>query len=170
VKFCFELDEKNKQVAHATSKEWFNKDMTRAVLDEFYFSNMMKPKEEQKYSPTLSTRIQHNGTTFKTQFFNQNREPIEFDSIQAGSSVIPLIETRGIWLAGKSFGMSLKLVQLMVFSRDEFVGCCIDSGLPEVRAPPRSIAEGMVLAEDLEAYNDEEEPEHRRRKVAVRAR
>ena len=170
VKFCLDLDEKNKQVAHATSKEWFNKELTRTVLDEFYFSNMMKPKEEQKYSPTLSTRIQHNGTTFKTQFFNQAREPIEYESIQAGSSVIPLIETRGIWLAGKSFGMSLKLVQLMVFSRDEFVGCCIDSGIPDVARHPRPLADGMVLAEDIEAVVDEDEHEPLRRKIAMRAR
>ena len=170
LKFCFDLDETNKKVAHATSKAWFNKEMTRAVVDEFYFTNTMKPKEEQKYSPTLSTRIQHNGHGFKTQFFNQAREPIEFDSITAGSSVIPLIETRGIWLAGKSFGMSLKLVQLMVFSRDEFVGCCIDSGIPDPVPRCGMLANGMVLAEDLETAAEEDEQEDRRRKVAVRGR
>lgn len=149
LKFCMDLDEKNKHVAHSMAKSWFNKDLSKAVVEEFYFANIMKPKDEQKYSPTLSTRIQHNGTSFKTQFFNQNREPIDFDSIGAGLSVIPLIETRGIWLAGKSFGMSLKLVQMMVFARDEFVGCCIDSGIPDVTPVPQPVARPAMLSADM---------------------
>jgi hypothetical protein len=169
-----DLDENNKKVAHSMCKSWFNKQLDATVLSEFYFSNVMLPREEQKYSPTLSTRIQHNGTSFKTQFFNQNRQTIEFDSIGAGLNVIPLIETRGIWLAGKSFGMSLKLVQLMIFERDEFVGCCIDSGLPEApRAPVHppapvahpalggALAPGMVLPDEDASDGAEDGPAYR---------
>jgi hypothetical protein len=174
LKFVMDLDENNKKVAHSMCKSWFNKQLDATVLSEFYFSNVMLPREEQKYSPTLSTRIQHNGTSFKTQFFNQNRQTIEFDSIGAGLNVIPLIETRGIWLAGKSFGMSLKLVQLMIFERDEFVGCCIDSGLPEApRAPVHppapvahpalggALAPGMVLPDEDASDGAEDGPAYR---------
>jgi hypothetical protein len=165
-----DIDENNKNVAHSMCKSWFNKQLDASVLSEFYFSNVMLPREEQKYSPTLSTRIQHSGTAFKTQFFNQGRQPVDYDSIGSGLNVIPLIETRGIWLAGKSFGMSLKLVQLMVFERDEFVGCCIDSGLLEAArapAPPPvahsmlgggALAPGMVLPDENSGDDAEDGP------------
>jgi hypothetical protein len=170
LKFCMDLDDHNKKVAHAMCKSWFNKQLDASVLSEFYFSNVMKPKDEQKYSPTLSTRIQHNGSVFKTQFFNQKRQPVDYESIGAGLSVIPLIETRGIWLAGKSFGMSLKLVQLMVFERDEFVGCCIDSGIEAPASPPPATASmlafGMVLPEE---DADEDGPGFRPQRMAARA-
>jgi hypothetical protein len=163
LKFCFELDEKNKAQAFALANEWFKKNVKKEVIDEFYFSNVMTPREEARYSPTLSTRIQHGNEGFKTQFYNQFKREIEFESIGAGLRVIPLIETRGIWIAGKSFGMSLKLVQLLVFERDTFKGCCIDTGLIDDEVPrgvgatgsdsddpreeghPRGLAPGMVL-------------------------
>ena len=44
-----------------------------------------------------------------------------------GLRVIPLIKTSGLWFAGKSYGMSFQVVQMMIFFRSEFVGCAIET-------------------------------------------
>ena len=126
LKFMKQIDESNKAAALLQCKTWFKKDMNPDVLNEFYYHNLNTPKEEDKYSPTLQSKLIHNGTDFGTDFWNQKREQIEYDSISKGLTVIPLIQTRGLWFAGKSFGMSLQVKQLVVFERDQFNGCAID--------------------------------------------
>ncbi len=107
---------------------WFKKDYKREVLKEFYLSVLSYPREPQKYSPTFNTKIKFINNMFQTEFFNQKGSKIDFDSIGKGLQVIPIIEMPRLWFAGKNFGMVCKLVQLMVFERDQFRGCCIDPG------------------------------------------
>ncbi len=152
--FLKDIDETNKHVAALQCKSWFKKEISPAVLEEFYYANLSTPKEEEKYSPSFQSKLKHNGTEFLTEFWNQKRERITYDNIVKGLTVIPLIETRGLWFAGKSFGMSFQVVQLMVFERDQFVGCAIDFGTPE---KPLSI--------DLPQETEEGEPTKKRRRT-----
>tara|TARA_R110002153_G_scaffold86143_1_gene214204 strand:- start:629 stop:1489 length:861 start_codon:yes stop_codon:yes gene_type:complete len=125
--FVKQIDENNKIVAEKESKKWFKKEIKSEIIDEFYFHNLVNPKKEQEYSPTFSTKIKWENEVFKTQFFNQHGKPIEYEAIYPGLNVVPLIETRGLWFAGKSFGMSFRLIQLMVFQKNDFRGFAIDT-------------------------------------------
>jgi hypothetical protein len=133
LKFLQQIDSSNKAAASMLCMSWFKKEMSADVLNELYYHNMSIPKDEEKYSPTFSTKLRHKGSEFQTEFWNQKRERIEFDAISKGLTVIPLIQARSIWFAGKNFGMSFQVVQLMVFERDNFQGCAIDFG--EVEKP-----------------------------------
>ena len=127
-KWLFDIEELNKQACIKNSKEWFGKTYKMDVINEFYFKSIMDARQPEKYSPTFTTRIKHSPSKgFETKFYNQKREPIKFEDIKAGSRLIPLIETTGLWFAGKSFGMSFKVLQVMVFEKEEFDTCVIDN-------------------------------------------
>lgn len=130
VKYCnwlFKIEAFIKDQAFQQAQPWFGKELKKDVLEEFYFKNIVDPKMPEKYSPTLTTRIKHGGKGFITKFFNQDKKEIEYSDIRAGSRLIPLIEATGLWFAGKSFGLSYKIIQVMVFETEHFDSCVIDN-------------------------------------------
>ena len=127
LKFLMRVDIANKAAALDKCQLWFKKKMDKNVLEEFYYHNLKIPKEEEKYSPTMTTKLRHSESAgFRTEFWNQKRLPIEYESITKGLEVIPLLTTTGLWFAGKSFGMSMQVHSIMVYERDQFNGCAID--------------------------------------------
>lgn len=124
--WLFDIEKMNKDMCLKNSSSWFGKTYPMNVIEEFYFNAIMDSRQPDKYSPTFTTRIKHTPSRgFETKFFNQERQPIQFESIKAGSRVIPLVETTGLWFAGKSFGMSFKVIQVMVFEKEEFDECVL---------------------------------------------
>lgn len=116
INFIHQLDEANLAVSHMNVKPWFNKPMKKEVLEELYYKNLRKPKEEEKFSPTFSTKLMYNNDKqeFTTKFVDKKGNPITFQDVVKGATVIPLIKTTGLWFAGKSYGMSFQIAQLMV--------------------------------------------------------
>jgi hypothetical protein len=145
LQFTRRIDEQNKAKAVTESPTWFKKQISKDIIEEFYFHNVMNPRDEQKYSPTFCAKLWWIGEDFKTEFYNQRKQPIKFDDIGRGLRVVPLLETRGLWFAGKSFGMSFRVLQLMVFERDQFKGCAIDAGFAmDNEHPEHAIADHTV--------------------------
>ena len=92
-----------------------------------------------EYSPTFSGKLIVRAEKMITKFFDGVKDPItkkypavEFEEGEEGNAtwkglkVIPLVKTTGLWFAGKSYGMSFQVVQMLIFFRSEFVGCAID--------------------------------------------
>lgn len=128
LKYLMAVDEENKSRAMGQSLTWFKKQLKPDIIEEFYFKNISFSRKPQQYSPTFSTKIQcSDDGVFRTSFFNQHAKPVKFEDIGTGLSVIPLMEARSLWFAGKTFGMSWRLIQLMVFEREEFKGCAINT-------------------------------------------
>jgi len=148
MKFIKSIDDYNKKKAAEQCKTWFKKDISEAVIDEFYFHNIyISDKCKQgEYSPTFTTKLQYYRDKFETDFYQLTTcDPTEakymshdgthyrvettcFEDHQTPiRRCIPLLETTGLWFAGKQFGMSFRVVQLMIFSQDgKFEGCAID--------------------------------------------
>ena len=171
LQFMQKIDELNLEKATQECKKWFKKEMSPTVLEEFYYKNLSTPKDAEKYSPTLSSKLIHNGTEFKTEFWNTKRERIEYEDIPAGSTVIPIISTRGLWFAGKSFGMSIQVVQMMVFETDRFNGCAIDFGDPRAEEENDTEAD-QPLTIDLDEADESkntDQPASKRRRTNTRA-
>lgn len=155
------IEDLNKKMAHEQCKQWFGKELKPEIIDEFYFKSLSESSKPESYSPTLTTRLEHSGGAFKTKFFNQDGKEIKFEDITAGSRVIPLIKTLGLWFAGKSFGMSYKIVQMMVFEREQFDACVITNPYqPVVEETPDAISPAFNLPE-----KDLAEPGAKRQKV-----
>lgn len=140
--FLFGIEKLNKEKCMENCVDWFGKEYKMDVIEEFFFKSIMESRQPEKYSPTFTTRIKHSPSKgFETKFYNQNGEPIKFEDIKAGSRLIPLLETTGLWFAGKSFGMSYKVLQVMVFEKEEFDSCVIKN--PYAPAVPEA-PEGSI--------------------------
>jgi hypothetical protein len=152
MKFIQGIDIYNKQKAYDQCKSWFRKEQSEAVIDEFYFHNLYVGEKAMtgEFSPTFTTKIPFYRDEFQTKFFRHENDGtntvIKFSDISSGQrKVIPLLETTGLWFAGKQFGMSFRLLQLMVFVEDKFEGCVImtdpseDSGYSPVIERPLQI-------------------------------
>lgn len=128
--FLQSVDDNNKAQALAHVDQWFKKKHSAEVIDAFYFKNILpaSPENEHIYSPKFNTKLQVSNGKFITEFYNQHKQEIKFDDIQAGVRVKPLIEARSLWFAANNFGMSYRIIQLMVYERDVFKGCVIDPG------------------------------------------
>lgn len=129
--FLVGVESYNKKLAAQECSKWFKKELSTEVLDTLYHSNIYPVKDElkTKYSPRFKANIMSksgNPKEFVTSFYNSNSEVITFDDFKSGDNVIALLETTGLWFTGKQFGMSFRVLQLLVFERDEFKGCGIN--------------------------------------------
>lgn len=160
-KFWRAVDNANKAAALQNVQAWFKKNISANVIEEFYYSCVTYDQDEEKakkYSPKLSTKLITNANgDLKTEFFNQLKEKIDVSKVRKGSVVIPIIRTRGLWFAGKSFGMSLQIEQAMIFQEDQFDGCAIDLGEEDAKAPS-----SPPLQIDIE---DEDAPAKKKQKI-----
>lgn len=156
LKYMMAVDEENKSRALTQAVTWFKKPMKPDIIEEFYFKNISFSRKPQQYSPTFSTKIQcSDDGVFRTHFFNQYQKKLEFEQIGTGLRVIPLMEARSLWFAGKSFGMSWKLIQLMVFEREEFKGCAIDTAAyADYIKPQHALGPAGGEADDDDAFGE----------------
>lgn len=124
------------------------KGASKEVIDAFYFKNVWIGDKclDGDYPPTLSTKLCMRGGNVVTKFFDRDGSEVPFDE-SAGSDqfknfqCIPLIRTTGMWFANTMYGMSLQIVQLMLFDNNRnFVGCAIDLSSVENVPPPRCLS------------------------------
>ena len=138
LKFLQSVEALNKKKAFEQSKTWFKKPMSESIINEFYFNAVYISEKVRsgEYSPTFTAKITEEPNRWATKFFVCRETPGEpttvapssMDLVPKSRKVIPLIETSGIWFAGKQFGMSFKVVQMAYFEDDNFTGMSIDLG------------------------------------------
>lgn len=82
-----------------------------------------------EYPPTMRARLMVAKGDIATKFFNKHGEPIDFSTIEGENSrglwCIPLLQVNSMWFVGKQFGMCFNIKQMVVYERDQFVGCAI---------------------------------------------
>lgn len=110
------------------------KGASKEVIDAFYFKNVWIGDKclDGDYPPTLSAKLWMRSGAVVTKFFDRDGKDMVFDQDADGDQFknfqcIPLIRTTGMWFANTMYGMSLQIVQLMLFDNNRnFVGCAID--------------------------------------------
>ena len=144
--FLKSIDTYNKKHVCENSELLFGKNYKQEIVDEFYISNTWESDKcrSGEYSPTVSVKIMTTKTgEFQTTFFSNRKradgelEEITFEPNSEGTwkglKCVPIIKTTGLWFAGKQFGMSLQVEQMVVFFRDKFIGCAVDiTGLEDI--------------------------------------
>lgn len=158
--FLLACDEANKKAAFKNVDNWFNKKdkegrvvkkikLTQEMVDMFYYHNIKEAREPAKYGPTILTKLLYDSKNSRmdTTFYNAQKEEISVDDVKPGMKIIAIVQTSGLWFADKSFGMSLKVKQLLAFGRPRFEGCAIkfDVGIGEEETP-EAVAPGFVLS------------------------
>lgn len=158
LKFHQDIDAHNQEVLFKNQKQWFGTQKKKEIIDEFYFKNVWIGDKclTGEYPPTLSTKLWVRDGAFVTKFYNDKKQQITYDDVKGDASkglrCIPLLRSTGLWFAGKNNGMSFQVVQLLIFSREEFVGCAIDIGhAADFETPQKSIT-----YDDSDIANSEE--------------
>ena len=171
LKFMQDIDEFNMEYVHQNLNPGKKK---KEVMDDSYFRNVWigDKCKTGEYPPTLSTKLMVRRDQVVTDIFDNNANPKDFASIEGdaskGLTCIPLLKTTGLWFAGRNFGMSFSLLQLVVYERDRFVGCAVN--IPEAinsMKVPRGLGdgsdedseEGDYEGQDGEEGDDDDEEE-----------
>lgn len=112
------------------SKEWFNKQMSREVIEALYSPILKYPyikgTKDRDYSraPTQSVKFSYYDGKFNVKLHDMEGGPIfnsktELDKpfeelIPRGSHIAPIIQCKGVWFVGGKFGVSFQVVQAVI--------------------------------------------------------
>jgi len=110
MKKCRALDEIVLQNAHDQSAELFGKTLSKEILQEFHRPVTRDPSDP-KYAPTVRLKV-----TPYTEVYDENHQRCDPECITKGSTVRAIIEP-SFWIVNKSFGVSLRIVQLAIVNR-----------------------------------------------------
>ncbi len=105
-----EVDEYLLDIAHERSVEYFGKEMSREILSEFHRPCVRDPSDP-KYESTVRLKL-----TPYSEIFDETHQKVDMDQIAKGSVVRAIVEP-SFWLVNKSFGISLRVLQLEIISR-----------------------------------------------------
>ena len=105
------LDETLLEHATECSEEWFGKQMEQSVVKEFMRPLLRHSNPE--YPPSVRLKIPVINGVETCRFFDQQKQevPMEYAS-KKGTTVMCICEVSPIWFVNKSFGMTLKAVQV----------------------------------------------------------
>lgn len=140
LKFIKGIDDFNKDHVFKNMKNWFpgSKSFSKEVLSEFYFSNLWISEKcrQGEYSPTFSAKLISSAEGIVTNFFSNQLgsdgkpKSIKFEEDENGAwkglKCIPLLKASSLWFAGRNYGMSFQIIQMMIFFKEQFIGCAID--------------------------------------------
>ena len=133
------LEEKVKAETIKHGKEWFNKNMSKEVVNALFTPILKYPKGEDgepdhSRMPTLRVKIPCWDGKFNIELYNlqnalifpdESNEDLTPESlIQKGQNVACVLECGGIWFAGGKFGVTWRLVQAVVKPQETFKGKC----------------------------------------------
>ncbi len=92
------IDEHIKNLATENSKVWFKKPMSRDVISELYRSSI---KYSDDWPPLFRCKIPYYDNKFRADFYDQNRNLIQPETITNGCNVICLIQLGSLWFMDK---------------------------------------------------------------------
>jgi len=173
--------------AAKNSELWWGEQMPKDVLKHMLFPGLKYSKDpktkkvDYSKSPNLSAKVVNYGdkwnvdiydTQYNRLFPSDNPDVTPIDLVQKLSKVTCILECGGIWIGGKGWGITWKLVECVVKPRDQVKassGCRIkvDSAsysevepVEEVVLPPKTPVVKKPVVEVVEdSDNEEPEPE-----------
>ena len=137
------------------NKEWkgqLSKKMNEAMLEAFY-TPVVRASSNEKYPDSLNLKVPINWTTSEPalQLYGKNKDKLDltFDNIEQLvpklSELKGLVQVSHVWFVSRKFGVTLKLLQGMVYPKETLTGY--------------SLADDSDSEEEVEEEEDEEEEE-----------
>lgn len=117
--FLQKFDDLNVEKGLERSREWFSKDLDRDIVEQLYKKQL---RRSENYNPLMRAKIINNAIGPLCTVFDNNRNVIDLHSVQKRSEVSAVIELTGIYFVAKEFGVTWKLVQLMVHPKLDMSG------------------------------------------------
>lgn len=149
-----ELDNKLIDDGMENSMNWLGKKMnSREVTEELYTPMIRHSRDKNtgeindKYPPTFKLTVPCRDGKFQCDVYGPNNNEIDLSTVNLqGAKVIAIIQCVGIWVVGKKFGCSWKVLQMKITPR---------SSIPKFAF--KEIANDKVVDEDDEDDDNEEE-------------
>lgn len=111
------IDEHIKAMALENSTSWFRKTMKKDVIDELFSSSI---RETNDWAPTFKCKLPYYNERFNCDFYDQNRQKCEYESIIQNCHVIGLVNVSSIWFVNNRFGVSWQLKQVQIFQPPKY--------------------------------------------------
>jgi len=133
------VDEFNMDYATKNSKELFGKAYSKELVEEFHkpivkFSQKLM-KEGTAYPPTMKVKLRFRSNRPEFEVYDQDKKQLPALNVETGEAdlemyqprtkMINLLEYGGMWVVGKSFGATWRVVQSRVYNDGVFKGCAI---------------------------------------------
>jgi len=113
--FLNKFDELNKKRAQENMNKWFSKNLDEDAINQIYKTQLKK--SDSNYPPLMRIKIPTNSKGPLITIFDIDKNVISLDQVQKQCDVSAVIELTGLYFKAKEFGMSWKVVQLMVYPR-----------------------------------------------------
>jgi hypothetical protein len=109
----------------SNSMNWLGKKITSEEVIGELFTPMIRHSRDKntgeindKYAPTFKVTIPYRDGKFQCDVFNKDRSEVDLTSVNlAGARVTAIIQCVGIWVVGKKYGCSFKVLQMMITLR-----------------------------------------------------
>jgi len=128
------IEEKVIEYAEKNSKELFKKQLSKEMLREFFKSSIRYSEDENgerstKYAPRLKAKMYTEGNHFSCSVYDAVKIDGKYQKIVLtednvdeivgkGSSCESILSCSGIWVVGKSFGVSWVLSQMKIYKNE----------------------------------------------------
>lgn len=110
LRFIQALDKAHIKAGVNNVAKWFSRPMLPHAVEVLYKKTPVEAKDPSKYRPTIRFKINKD-----TQFWDENKQPLDIDDIKPGSEFIVLARTSMLWFTGGQFAPSMTLLQAKVF-------------------------------------------------------
>jgi hypothetical protein len=146
-KFIHGIDERNISTAMTHCETYFKRKKSEETLRDNYHTAIWPAKNPDQYSPTFSVKFPTFRGEVSTTVFNQHGVRLSPEDITGYCTVVPIIEATSLWFSGNAFGMSFRLVQLVVIERQSFNKLMITGDFMEIQEEQEEQAPVFIHAE-----------------------
>lgn len=105
-----QLDDHILDATYQNSEEWFNKELPMDILENMY-KRITKPfKKDEK--PSLELKLPYHSDKLQTKVYGQTNELIDLDSLAVGSTVILMLQVKGLKFLKQNYYCDTYLSQI----------------------------------------------------------
>jgi len=105
-----QLDDHILDATYQNSEEWFNKELPMDILEGMY-KRITKPfKKDEK--PSLEFKLPYHSDKLQTKIYGQTNELIELDNLTIGSTIILMIQVKGLKFLKQNYYCDTYLSQI----------------------------------------------------------
>ena len=144
--FITELDSKCIETTHTNSSKWFKQTFPINLVDEFYKTNI-RPSRNNK-PPTIRIKIPMSKKEVKTEFYDCNKEQINYENIKEQDELICVIQILGMKFLKQQFILETQLIQckLCKENSNKYLGCVIND-------EENDIDDDLIFPDEIQEMN-----------------
>jgi hypothetical protein len=154
------LDEIVLNTVAANSQEWLGKKFNVAVLKEALHKPMIRAGKAE-YPSTLKCKIGMDAKSgkFIPEAYNMKQQEVPLTSLEKGQRVMAIIELNQIWIVDNKFGVSVKLLQVLMEASKKLPKFAfkLPPGTIQEAAPEEASEEGEEEADEDQQETDYED-------------